>query len=332
MALDLSQDCVFTGPALPEPFVKFNLEAELNRLSLLPKATGPEVQTMAENWGFARRKLQQLVAHGGGLRVQNHVIEPLMTPLGYTRLEASEDVQTREGTEVGGALLSNGDPTARLRVWCVDLNADLDAPARRGLAYRFSHLQIARRVLTATGERLGLITNGVELRVVISDPARTDSQITIAVDPHWKRSREVPDSFRLLLALASPKGVKALPDLIEKARLQQARVTKDLRLQARLAVEGFIQEILDDPDNAAHFESIRSGLGNEARAAEPRKADERGGSQSDPRTQPGAPGLPPSPPSEGREGQVPRLRERERVAEGRVRVRGEVSLRRVRWA
>ena len=30
MALDL-RDCTFFGPALPEPFVKFQLEAELNR-------------------------------------------------------------------------------------------------------------------------------------------------------------------------------------------------------------------------------------------------------------------------------------------------------------
>jgi len=44
MALNLSSDCFFTGPALPEPFVKFNLEAELNRLALLPKATSADAR------------------------------------------------------------------------------------------------------------------------------------------------------------------------------------------------------------------------------------------------------------------------------------------------
>ncbi len=74
MPLDLTTDCTFTGPALPEPFVKFNLEAELNRLALLPKATGADARALNDHWQSARRKLRNLVAHGGGLRVQNHVI------------------------------------------------------------------------------------------------------------------------------------------------------------------------------------------------------------------------------------------------------------------
>ena len=48
MPLDLTTDCTFTGPALPEPFVKFNLEAELNRLSLLPKTTGADARALDE--------------------------------------------------------------------------------------------------------------------------------------------------------------------------------------------------------------------------------------------------------------------------------------------
>jgi len=249
MPLDLKADCTFTGPALPEPFVKFNLEAELNRLSLLPKATGPEARALNDHWQFVRRKLRNLVTHGGPLRVQNHVIDPLLTQLGYARIEAVESVQTREGDEDGGALLLTEDGAARLRVWCVDLDADLDAPARRGLAYRFSHTRIAQRVLLATGERLGILTNGLELRLIISDPARVDSQVAISIDPHWKRSRDLPDSVRLLIALASPAGVKALPELIDKARLQQAKVTKDLREQARHAIREFIQELVDHPEN-----------------------------------------------------------------------------------
>lgn len=254
MALDLSE-CTFIGPALPGPFVRFELEKELNKLRLLPKTTGEEGKKLKAHWEFYRRKLRELTAIGGPIRVRNHVIEPLLASLGYDRIEPADDVQTREERESGGDLLVTTDGTAKLRVWTTSFDEDLDAPAKRGAAYRFSHLRIAQRVLLTCGERFGLLTNGVELRLLISDPARPDSQVVIPVDPGWKRSRDVPDSYFLLLALANPAGVKALPELVDKARLQQARVTKELRVQARQAVEGFVQEILDYPANRDWFQA-----------------------------------------------------------------------------
>lgn len=247
MALELKQHCTFSGPALPEPFVQFELEKELNKEGLLPKSTGQEGQALQESWEVYQRKLRELVSIGGAIRVKNHVIDPLAQRLGYEQIEAASEVKTREEWETGGYLLTVGD--AKLRVWCTDFNADLDAPAKRGAAYRYSPLRIAQRVLLTCGERLGLLTNGVELRLLISDPARPDSQITIAIDPNWKRSRTVPDSYRLVLALATPAGIQALPKLVDKARLQQAKVTKDLRLQARRAVEALIQGVLEHPTN-----------------------------------------------------------------------------------
>ena len=244
MALDLS-DCQLQGPALPEPFVKFELEKELTRLKLLPKTV--------DGWEFYRRRLRELTASGGPLRVRHQVIEPLLPLLGYERLENAPDVQTREDLEAGGVWLMTADGSARLRVWTTPFNEDLYAPAKRGRAYRFSPLRIAQRVLLATGERLGLLTNGVHVVVMLSDPARPDSTVTIPLDPGWKRSREVPDSLRFLLALATSAGLAALPELVDKARLQQARVTRELRLQARQAVEAFIQEILDHPANQDWF-------------------------------------------------------------------------------
>lgn len=251
MALDLA-DCQFEGPALPEPFVKFELEKELSRLRLLPKTTGTEGRQIRENWNVYRRKLRDLTNSGGPLRVQNHVIEPLVSLLGYNRLENAPAVQTREELEPGGVLLL-GEDGAKLRAWATAFNEDLYAPSKRGRAYRFSHLRIAQRVLLATGERLGLLTNGIQLLLLISDPARPDSTVSISINPVWKRSRDVPDSFRFLLAIASPDGVKALPEIVDKARLHQSRVTKELRFQARRAIELFIQEILDHPDNRNWF-------------------------------------------------------------------------------
>jgi hypothetical protein len=249
MALEFLEHCSFTGSALPEPFVQFELEKELIKAKLLPKTVGTEGEALQESWNIYRRKLRELASIGGALRVRNQVIEPLRDRLGYVSLETTEDVETREGRESGGYLMYTSDRSTKLRVWCTDMNIDLDAPAKRGSAYRYSHLRIAQRVLLASGERLGLLTNGAELRLLISDPARPDSQVTIAIDPHWKRSRNVPASYLLVLALASSSGVKALTSLVDKARLQQARVTKDLRVQARQAVEQFVQEVLDRPDN-----------------------------------------------------------------------------------
>jgi len=182
------------------------------------------------------------------------VIDPLREQLGYDPLTPAGLVPTREEQkgEDGGYVMATPDGSSRLRVLTTDFEVDLEAPARRGLAYRYSPVQVARRVLLASGERVGLITNGVELRVLISEPARTDSQIVIWLgDAGWRKSWQPPDSFRLVLALCSPAGLAYLPDLIDAARLMQAKVTKDLRVQARQAVEGFVQEVLDHTANAA---------------------------------------------------------------------------------
>lgn len=254
MPLDFT-DCQFQGPALPDPFVKFELEKELKRNKLLRKTTGKEGKELKQFWDGYRRKLRSLAASGGAMRVRNHVIEPLTELLGYSCIEAAADVKTREDRESGGVLLVSEDGESKVRLWVTSFNEDLFAPSKRGRAYRFSHLRIAQRVLLASGERFGLLTNGIQLMLLISDPARPDSTVTIPIDPGWRRGRDVPDSFLLLLAMASPAGVKALPDLVDKARLQQARVTKELRLQARQAVERFIQEVIDHPANREWFQS-----------------------------------------------------------------------------
>lgn len=248
MALNVLDQAHFTGPALPEPFVRLQLEKELTKHKLLPHTTGIEGEQLQQTWDTYRRILRELVSQGGAVRVRNHVLEPLISRLGYVSLDPAPDVQTREGQESGGYLFVDSS-SRQLRAWCTALAEDLDAPARRGYAYRFSHTRIAQRVLLAAGEQVGLLTNGLDLRILISNPAGRDSEISIPIDPYWKRSRSVPDTYRFLLALASPDGVQVVPDLIDKARLQQAQVTKELRVQARQAIEKFIQEVLDHPAN-----------------------------------------------------------------------------------
>lgn len=255
MALDL-RDVAFFGPALPEPFVKLQLEALLAKQGLLQKATGAEGKALRESWDALRRKLRALGESGGAIRVANHVLEPLAPRLGYDVIEKQDAVETREGLEDGGVLFRAADGAA-LRAWSVALGTDLDAPSRRGRAYRFSPSRIAGRVLLAKGERAGLLTDGHELRLLLCDPARPESHVEIALGGSggWRRSRDVPDSYRLLLALASPAGVRALPALTEAARLAQTTVTRKLREQARRAVEGFLQEVLDHPANRVALEA-----------------------------------------------------------------------------
>lgn len=249
MALEFRDDCQFLGPALPEPFVRYELENEVRAAKLLPKTTGAAGELLQESWAAYRRRLRDLVGRGGALRVRNLVLEPLPERLGYARLDDGGEVETREGHEDGGSLFVTADGSARLRVWATELDADLDAPGRRGHAYRYSPLRIAQRVLLAGGERAGLLTNGRELRLLLTDPARTDSQVVFSLDPVWRRSQTPPAGYLLLLALASPAGLAALPHLADQARLQQTRVTRELRVQARQAIEGFLQQVLDQPQN-----------------------------------------------------------------------------------
>jgi len=249
MALTL-RDCTFFGPALPEPFVLNNLEGKLNDLRLLPRNVGDEGRALQQAWEVFRRKLRDLGEHGGDRRVLSHVLEPLASQLGYVTLTPQESVITREGAEDGGSLFLTPEGK-KLRVWAAALGTDLDAPNRRGRAYRFSASRVAQRVLLASGERAGLLTDGEELRLLICDPARPDSHIAVELGRSggWRSARNVPDSYRLIRALVSPGGVAALPDLADAARLAQSQVTKKLRLQARAAIEGFLQEVLDHPGN-----------------------------------------------------------------------------------
>ena len=117
--------------------MKLYLEKELVRLKLLPKATGTEGKEIAQQWDVYRRKLRELATSGGTLHVRNQVIEPLQALLGYSKIGAAPDVQTREDLESGGALLTTEDSRSTLRVWTTSFDEDLYAPSKRGRAYRY---------------------------------------------------------------------------------------------------------------------------------------------------------------------------------------------------
>lgn len=258
MALDLA-DCSFFGPALPAPFVQLRMERLLRAHDLLPRERGADGRPLQDSWATYRRALRALGEAGGALQVADQVLLPLCQRLGYAQLSRQEPVTTPEGEEAGGFLCEAGaadSGSARLRVWSVDLDTDLDVPSRRGRAFRFSPNQAAHRVLLARGERLGLLTNGRELRLLLGELARRASHVAVHLDhaQGWRASPRVPDSFRLLQALASPDGARRLTGLIDAARLMQDAVIARLRVQARQAVEGFVTELLQHPQNRAALE------------------------------------------------------------------------------
>jgi hypothetical protein len=244
--LDL-HECTTSGPGLPESFLRYELAAQLDKHGLLPKLDKP----FEKAWDAARRQLHMLSGAGGPLRVHNHIIAPLAACLGYGPPQRQDPVATREGLEEGGWLM-HAPEGQRLRAWSVATDSDLDAPHRSGRAYRFSQTRSASRVLQSIGEPAGLLTNGAELRLLLCDPVRPDSHFAIPLTgvAGWQAQSLAPDSYRVLLALAGPRGLAALPSILDTARLSQARVTKDLRIQARAALEGFLQTVLDDPPNA----------------------------------------------------------------------------------
>lgn len=214
--LDLS-DCTLSGSAIPEPFLFDGLE----RVVDLPSVPA---------WDSLRGQFRG----GAARRVHSSITTRISGVFGYDRPVPQAAVVTREGAEDGGWMLSaNG---VSLRAWSVGSDTDLDAV---GAAYRYSPTRIAQRVLLTRGERAGLLTNGDTVRLLLCDPARADSHLSIQVD-NWRQSPHTPDSFRLLAGLAGVAGLPRLPSVLEAARLHQTKVTSALRLQARDAIEGFI--------------------------------------------------------------------------------------------
>ena len=218
------------------------LPGVLARLGLYPAE--PEA-----GWRMMRRGLRDFAATGGPARVLRHVVHPLAAALGYDAVGEGEAVTTREGAEDGGHVLRAADGVT-LRAWALGSGTDLDTPMRHGAAARVSPPRRARRVLRARGESAGLITNGEELRLLLCDPSGPDGYVAVPVS-RWATQTGMPESYRFLAALASPRGMAAMEGIFDAARLHQTNVTKSLRTQARGAVEAFLGGVLEQPGNAA---------------------------------------------------------------------------------
>ena len=238
MMLDL-EDCTLAGSAMTAPFLK----SGLMRVVGLPGAS-------ESGWDLLRTSLRS----GAAARVHQHVTTKLASTLGYGRPLHQGPIVTREGPEDGGWLMQ-APGGIHLRTWSFSSETDLDATGRSTASWRSSPTRIAQRVLLTQGERAGLITNGDNLRVLFCEPSRADSHLSILMSD-WRQRELPPDSFRVLLALVGARTLPRLPEVLEAARLHQAKVTTDLRHQAREAITGFINALPDrtglDPASLWH--------------------------------------------------------------------------------
>lgn len=180
-------------------------------------------------------------AEASAERVHRAVTRPLTAALGYDRPLRQGAVTTREGEEDGGWLAHGAG--AALRVWSVV------ADQAAGQTHRLSPVRAAQRVLFARREAVGLLTDGRTVQVLLCDPARADSCLTLPIDA-WGAGG-VTDGWRLLWTLLAASRRTALPDILDAARLHQTRVTAALRAQAREAIADFIDALPDRGDTPA---------------------------------------------------------------------------------
>jgi hypothetical protein len=238
-------DYVFIGPSVTPRFASHELPALLSRHGLYPHEP-------AVAWRRILRGLRDFAATGGPVRVLHYVVNPLGTALGYGETRREDTIVTRDGAEDGGYTLRTLTGSM-LRVWPVGSDTDLDTQSKRGSATRVSPVRRASRVLRACGECIGLITNGEALRLLLCDPAGPDSHIVVSLTGRtgWAYRPDVPESYRLIFALASPGGSAVVREIFDAARLHQTAVTKTLRSQARAAIEDFLRCVLEQNRDAA---------------------------------------------------------------------------------
>ncbi|MFL5256127.1 MAG: hypothetical protein ACJ8AI_25180 [Rhodopila sp.] len=211
IALDLDAVTV-SGSAITPAFLRDGLVPVLQRMAAMPVPGAVDPVALA------------------ALRPK-----PVAAALGYSEVRQQEPVTTREGAEDGGWLMQ-GRGGAALRLWVARRGADLDAGARR------SPMRSAQRVLLVRNERAGLITNGQTLRLLLSDASRPDSFMAFPVD-RWRDPGAVPDEACVLAGLAGAQALAHLPDVLQAAASHQAKVTAELRRQAREAILGFVNAL-----------------------------------------------------------------------------------------
>jgi hypothetical protein len=239
----MHSECGFAGPLLTPGFVR----------TACPRCCRDAVfiRDPAAGWRSINEGLR--ISPRQGAPFGSFITSSIRSPprSGYSEVRREEAISTRQGPEDGGYLLRT-PVGASLRVWPIGSDVDLDTPSKRGAASRVSPLRRASRVLRTRGESAGLVTNGEALRLIFAIPPDPIARSSSASSGRagWVSRSDVPESYRLIFALASPGGVAAASEIFDAARLHQTAVTKTLRSQARAAIEDFLQCVIDRTGDA----------------------------------------------------------------------------------
>lgn len=221
------------GSAMTQHFVRTGLRDALARI------VPPDSDRLARVHTRLRHRLGALDPDANANEVLRHVLASLCD----AQPRRLSPVRTREGREDGGHELGG------IRGWAIDAASNLDTPTRaqggrtRSSQARGGPTTQAQRVLRAKGERLGLLANGDELRLLICDPSMPDSHLGFALD-RWRDASAPPACLDLLLALTTPQVRAEWPSVMRVARTHQTRVTDDLRRQARAGLELFLSAVV----------------------------------------------------------------------------------------
>ncbi|HEY5960415.1 MAG TPA: hypothetical protein VIV60_27870 [Polyangiaceae bacterium] len=245
MPLDLSELDV-TGLAIPSSYLRHELETWLVARKLFDAT-------------LADQSLQEASAVFGCLAAPmqaERAAEALKTWLAYDLMEFGEAIACGavDGALVGYRLVSTSS-TAVLRIWLVPHGVTLDTPCGDGIAYRYRAAAVAERKLRQAGDKIGLLTNGRELRVLFADASEHESSISLSLAGDLNR-RSMRDGLRLIRILCLPSGQDAATAMLAAARAWRRKLVRTLRVSVRNAVEQFIQRLLELPENRERFEAL----------------------------------------------------------------------------
>jgi hypothetical protein len=147
---------------------------------------------------------------------------------------------------------------------------DLDKPEELTGPWRYPPTQKLERLLRHTGVAIGMVCNGVDLRLVYAPPGESTSHLTFrSADMQEPAGRPLLAAFELLFHARRTYEAGAsftLAGLLKDSRLRQADVTKDLAEQVFEAVEilleGFEQAATRDA-GAGRVDWLRAALEEE---------------------------------------------------------------------
>ncbi len=130
-------------------------------------------------------------------------------------------------------------------VTVLDVDQNLDKADRTPGRWKVSPSTKLDRILRETESRIGLLTNGLEWRLMYSEPGLNTTHMTWTSQV-WNDERATLNAFRMILnreRLFDDSGKHLLIELIKDSQEKQIEIADQLGIQVREAIEIFVCEI-----------------------------------------------------------------------------------------